>query len=251
MQNRFRFILFRFTSLLLLALWLGGCTTMYSGAPMTASVVDETTGQPIEGANIVAIWELIGARPNSGGTFHIAEAVTDAAGKFALSGWPPKALAERHDATVRMMAESPTLHIFKSGYGYRNLQNGSTPDYLGTRPFYKGDSVRVSDYDGKVIKLKKYTGDMKEYYIEVNNLVSYITSGGDVACPYAKAPKAYRTVRLEAERLKAGGYLNRDYEGRGSINLDYSTEYTLRYAMKSTKECTSEHINKFFEEYLK
>ena len=74
-----------------------GTLLTYSADPITAYVVDQETGAPIEGANVAAGWELEGGRSGiqTVGWFKFMEAVTDAEGKFSLPGWGPESKRAR------------------------------------------------------------------------------------------------------------------------------------------------------------
>jgi len=89
--------------------------------PFDGQVIDESTGEPVDNASVVAIWSydrgdgFIG--PNGS---EVYETETDAAGRYRI----PKAPLKIRGRTVRLVAFS--LVIYKRGYvGYRSE---STPD---------------------------------------------------------------------------------------------------------------------------
>src|SRR5947209_3399798 len=71
---------------------LTGCYQIYSAEPITATVVDADTKEPLEGVVVVAHWEMKGGLEggNVEGEVMIMEAVTDAQGKFHFPAWGPK-----------------------------------------------------------------------------------------------------------------------------------------------------------------
>jgi hypothetical protein len=153
---------------LLVAVIEGGF--VHVAAPITAKVVDSATGQPIEGANVVATWNLEGGLEGGAITGHamVMEAVTDANGQFRFPGWGPTL----GYAAGEIKAAAPELLIFKSGYRYWTARNHGL---LRPAPFYMH-----SDYNGAVIKLDRFTGSVEEYAkatsdplnIDVNSLLA-------------------------------------------------------------------------------
>ena len=89
-----------FVSVLLL---VSGCS-YYGG--IKGTVVDNTTGKPIEGAVVVAQWTKPRGLP--GMQYHnlhkITETLTDKEGKFSLSG------------TIGILIDPPEMIIYKNGY---------------------------------------------------------------------------------------------------------------------------------------
>ncbi len=77
---------------LLLPLWVYACGPATSSSPaLEARVVDEATGQPIEGVIAVAHWQLRGGiHEDAVGELVVMEAVTDATGTFRFPAWEPK-----------------------------------------------------------------------------------------------------------------------------------------------------------------
>ena len=107
----------RITSCLLFILLspLQGCAALqYSADPIEAWVVDAETNQPIEGAIVVAHWELKGGLEggNVMGQVMVMEAVTDDKGKFNFPAWGPK----WHIGWGGLGDSDPELLLFKSGY---------------------------------------------------------------------------------------------------------------------------------------
>jgi hypothetical protein len=155
---------FRILLLVLSLLSLQACAAMHSAESIEAWVVDAQTGQPIEGAVVVAHWQLerkyaippgvVGYDPRGPLQLQILESVTDANGRFAFPAWgplsaPPGAYLEGDD---------PRIIIFKSGYEYFSTGNIHPGNFDSS-----ASSTRTSWVNGKTIKLKKFEGDLKEY----------------------------------------------------------------------------------------
>lgn len=139
-----------------LILPLQACGALYySAEPIEAWVVDAETNQPLEGVNVVANWELKGGLEggNLVGQVMVIEAITDSKGRFYFPGWGPisNLLTFGH-----IRENGPQLLIFKSGYKYQRLINKVS---AGARP---GPSLK-SDWDGKSIKLERFSGTQREY----------------------------------------------------------------------------------------
>lgn len=151
-----------FATLLLSPLW--GCAIQYSAEPITARVVDAETKQPIEGVNIVAHWQLEGGLEggNNVGQMMVMEAVTDANGKFSFPAWGPKEMPiglPWYHANARLKNMDPEILLFKSGYESLRLLNSKPLDKIKDKtPF-----VRTSDWNGKMVEMKRFRGSLKEY----------------------------------------------------------------------------------------
>jgi hypothetical protein len=151
---------------MMLQMNLTGCASMvlgFSAEPITATVVDADTKQPLKDVIVVAHWQLVG-----GGSFvdssvpvgelMVMEAVTNAEGKFHFPAWGPK-----YDFMGRMHNDDPQLIIFKPGYEFQVLSN----EWKDMKDY---QAVRRSDWDGKTLVLKKFIGSEKEYTEHVYNL---------------------------------------------------------------------------------
>jgi hypothetical protein len=91
-----------------------------SSAQMRATVVDDATGEPVEGAVAVARWGWLdyrssdfrgGSYLNAGQALHVVESVADARGRIVFPRWGPKV------RTGGMMDPgAPQVLVFKAGY---------------------------------------------------------------------------------------------------------------------------------------
>jgi len=208
---------------------LSACTTTYSAKPMTATVVDAETGQPLESVNVVAQWILHGPTWRSAGSLEVDEAVTDKDGKFHIPGWGPKAIPDDLPRGTRLGNSDPALIFFKSGYRIRHLGNELQLNRL--RP--EDDTpVRSSDWDGKVIKLEKFKGTQQDYA----GMLSLGSGFYYQDCKWVKFRRWLMAMFREADTLDA-------LHVRNTID-----NYRL-FAVRNRTECGS--LEKIFAEYLK
>lgn len=123
----------------------------YVFEPVKARIVDADTGQPIEGAIVIARWGTIHNRY----VLKVAEAVTDANGQFNFPGWGP---VKRPDGCL--WDDDPYMTVFKSGYFSRGLLNTSILERDGPEEERLANAVssrvRKSRHDGQVIKLRPF-----------------------------------------------------------------------------------------------
>ncbi len=115
-------------------------------------VVDETTGQPIEGAIVLAFWKTI--QPQI--YLKIEESVTDSNGEFFFPGWGP---VKRPDKSC-FWDEDPFLVFFKPGYYVWGLYNSYLLERTGSPEENLANPVpsriRKSRYKGETIKLREF-----------------------------------------------------------------------------------------------
>lgn len=128
--------------------------TSYSAKEITATVVDDRNGQPLDGVIVVAQWVLYVAavgHGDHGPRLNVAETVSDAAGRFSFSAWGPKP-NPRYPFT-KLINRDPLLSIFKAGYGPLILQNR----WAGN------EAVRESEWNSKTIRLKRFIETNREW----------------------------------------------------------------------------------------
>jgi len=140
-------------------------------------VVDEDTGQPIEGAIVVAFWKTIQPRLY----LKVEESITDSNGEFFFQGWGP---VKRPDKGC-FWDEDPLLSIFKSRYytwkehnNYYGEQGGSSEETL-VNPI--PDRVRKSRYNNKTIKLRKFEigAEIERYSVSAGKKTNQILTEQD------------------------------------------------------------------------
>lgn len=178
-------------------------TSFACSAPMTYSakkihgqIVDADTNQPIEGAIVVAQWVLFHIGPGHGGhksRIHIHETVTDKNGNYTIPAWGPKPrppMTELHE-------RDPQLSIFKSNYEPLGLSNAVTST---VRP----DSLRVSEWDGRVVKLMKVAGPLEKQAFHLSSFFGGLAAYGDVN-DWKNYPRMLLAVYAEKQRLRSLG----------------------------------------------
>jgi hypothetical protein len=166
---------------------------LYSAKEIRGQIVDEQTGQPIEGVIVVAQWVLYQAGLGHGGhngRLHVYETVTDKDGRYFIPAWGPKP----HLPMTKLFGRDPEILIFKSAY---------EPDWLENSVMHE-DSVRVSDWNGKVVKLKKFQGTLESYALAIRIGISgSLSSQG--ASDWKSFPRMVLALDAEDRRLKSLG----------------------------------------------
>lgn len=123
---------------------LAACATpFYSAKEIRGQIVDGESGQPIEGAVVVAQWVLFHIGIGHGGhksRIHIYETVTDKDGRYVIPAWGPKP----RPPMTELQERDPDILIFKSGY---------EPEVLTNSTMREG-AMRMSEWDGKVVKMR-------------------------------------------------------------------------------------------------
>ena len=179
---------------LTMTLALTSCVRVYYADPINARVVDAATGAPIEGVNILAAWEANGGLEggNIMGYVKVMEDVTDANGKFSFPGWGPKVWFR---GAIRDGA--PLLILLKPGYEVSLVWEGKygvefAPSHLS------------SSWNGKDIRLKKFTAPEEEYRQFMSGLATtldVLINQGD--CAWRSAPRFLKKVDEQRRRFEA------------------------------------------------
>lgn len=175
---------------------LSACATplTYSAKEIRSQIVDAETGQPIEGAIVVAQWVLSHVGSGGYGTrLHVYETTTDKKGSYLIPAWGPTP----HPPLTDLMYRDPQILIFKSGYEPESLENSKT----------QTDSVRVSEWDGRVIKLKKPRGSLEDYAQRLESMSIGLPSDGK---KWRAFPRMILALDAENRRLLSLG-LNKKY----------------------------------------
>ena len=183
-----------------LALALAGCamgSPFYTAEPFSAQVVDDETGQPIEGANVVANWELVSGGLDGQrhmGQLEVKETVTDANGRFSFEGFTRAnpSFGELRDADPRVL-------VFKGGYEAHTYYGAirDPRDYPATH--------RQAAVDGKVLRLAKVK-PMQMGPKGYERPVFHFLLTGDVRdivadCQWQKIPRLLTAMEAERTRL--------------------------------------------------
>jgi hypothetical protein len=180
---------------------------LYSAEPIEAWVIDAETKKPLEGVIVTANWELTGGWEGSYpvGQMMVMEAVTDAKGRFYFPGWGPKL----HLGQGKLRDIQPQLLVFKSGYHYRNLANEPRGSAV-----YSGKS----EWSGKKIELKPFTGTEQEYAEHVYRLDGNLDRMRDgKECEWTKIPRMLVALHGMREHFDSKGVKLRGWRGGARI----------------------------------
>ncbi len=165
-----------------------------------AQVVDADTGAPIEGAIVVANWQLIGGTldgPRNRGTLDAKETLTDKDGRFHFD-----AFTKRNPTSYDLYNQDPKIVIFKPGYQRFVHRN----NYPADRHMNPVGYVRASQLDGQKVKLKKFSGDTGEYGFSLGSLAIEIQFAYEEQnCWWKKTPLMILAIDSESRRLIKSG----------------------------------------------
>jgi hypothetical protein len=142
---------------------LGGCAPpIYFARATHGTVIDAETKQPIVGAVIIANWDLFhelwGGGSHGVKSMQITEVVTDKDGNYVVPGWGPRL----RPCFTYLDNSDPYLIIFKSGYSRLGLLNDRD----------RNSWVRVSDWNGRTLELKRFRGTPSERYDQLGTLLT-------------------------------------------------------------------------------
>jgi hypothetical protein len=168
---------------------------IYWAEATQGTVVDSTSGKPLEGVVVVAHWQLQGGMEGGSavGQLQILETVTDPSGRYAFPGWGPK-FALR--GTLGVLA--PRMLLFKRGYRYRGLDNTSPA----------GAGKATSDWNGKSVQLELFQGNLATYADHLNELSNSlwrVGQGTGEACGFERFPRMLRALADVEADLRAAG----------------------------------------------
>jgi hypothetical protein len=189
----------------------------YSARAIDARLTDDTSGAPIADAVIVALWKLVpdfgrGAE-QAGATLKIAETGSGGDGRFTFPAWGPLA----RPAGFHLEHEDPQFLILAAGYYPRQLSNEP-------RSRYDTSALRESQWNGRVITLRRFTGQAQRYWqdngrfrdeVEVNGTLEELAAKlGALQTSlgwhrrtedWKSYPRMIRAVAQETDRLMAAG----------------------------------------------
>lgn len=156
-KMKVRTLAFVLTTLMLIYLVVG-YPWLYIAKSTTGTVLDVDTKRPVRGAILVARWVSYVHRPGHGSHDYIVatkEAVTDKNGHYSLPGWGPS-LRLPFTELDRM---DPVISVFYYGYIPKTVSNAAD----------RNNIIRVSDWSGKSIQIKKHFGTEVEYSSILNS----------------------------------------------------------------------------------
>src|SRR5207247_6179329 len=92
----------------------------------------------------------------------------------------------------------PWLQLFKPGYKFQTVAGNESTSYLND-PFWTGDPVRASAWDGKPIKLERFYGTEEQY---LRHLERARARSGIGECWWAKIPRMTAAFIRQGERYR-------------------------------------------------
>ena len=135
-------------ALLLLGLLVAesGCTLSVSGTAIEGRVVDEATGNPIQGALVIAQWsgDVGGPVQSSQTCFHLEIATTDADGRYRIPGWSRRPVADWEGGFFGLRNTEVTRRTYKDGYAQLRYDPRDSRTILMTR--FRGTPDERIDY---------------------------------------------------------------------------------------------------------
>lgn len=202
-----------FTLILALFICMGagsGCAfgkIPLSAASIDSQVVDASTGKPIEGAVVVAYWQLKpGSFTGDGlpcGAANVEEAVTDSEGRFHLPGWGPIMPA----CNGSMNEGDPEMYVFKTGYHYGRFDNGvSTTNVVRTGSTWGTRQMKLKKFQ-KIDYQDRSAQSVVMNYDGINIDMGIFITNMPSQCNWKKIPNMLRVLELERETIsQAVGY---------------------------------------------
>jgi hypothetical protein len=188
------------SGLLMLALTACAHPPFYSAKEIRGQIVDDATGEPLEGVIIVAQWEFyqvgLGDGGHKGQMANVIEAVTDSTGNYFMPSWGPHPRLPFN----YLDNSDPKLSIFKIGYFPQVLFNP-----LVSEEHLNRDSLRTSQWDGKKIKMRKFEGSLEDYASRLNSFYDGLIGDRMSNYEWKKYPQMAKAVYAEYRQLKAKG----------------------------------------------
>jgi len=156
------------TAAVIAVLAVGACgSPYYTSDPIEAWVVDADTGKPIEGAIVVASWQLLGFTLDTGGSRNhqlaVMETVTDKNGRFSFPGF-----TRVNFRLEKLGEEDPRVLIFKPGYLVATGQSSYPADATAL------GAHRRSRLIGKSIVLNAADANADGYIRSLGNISSLL-----------------------------------------------------------------------------
>lgn len=200
-----------------------------SAASIDSQVVDANTGKPIEGAVVVAYWQL---KPGSltgdslpCGAANVEEAVTDNEGRFHLPSWGPIMPA----CNGLMNEGDPEMYVFKTGYHSGRFDNGvSTTSVVRTGSTWADRQMKLKKFE-KVDYQDRSAQSVVMDYDGINIDMGIFITNMPTQCNWKKIQNMLRVLELEREAIsQAVGY------PIGGITGDfiYNDQWYLKVAPK-------------------
>jgi hypothetical protein len=177
-----------------------------SAESIDAQVVDVDTGQPVEGANVVAYWQLNGGSLAGDslpcGAANLEETVTDKDGKFHIPGWGPSLPG----CGGVMTDGDPMIYVFESGYHYGRFSNGlgSTSIVFMTVDHWQGRQMKIKKYPSVDFGNRNPSGYFLAFMLLEDDFEIFVADM-PAQCNWKKIPKMLRAIGLEEQRFNNAG----------------------------------------------
>jgi hypothetical protein len=182
-----------------------GWARSYSAEAIEGLVVDAETRQPLEGAIVVAYWGLeYGMEGGNMKIFQLMESVTDKQGRFRFPPWGPKEIPAQLPSDARLKNRDPALDFYLDGYEVKAASNSKSVKDMGGH----GDSVRKSEWNGKTVALKKFSGDRARYaeYLRLlRGSPVYLYPPAMIECVWNRVPVLITTIMKQHSLSVIGG----------------------------------------------
>ena len=190
-----------------LTLSLSACAVVpLSAESIDSQVVDADTGSPIEGANVVAYWQIdTGSLTGDSlpcGAAGVEEAVTDKDGKFHLPGWGPTLPG----CGGTMSNGEPMIYVFKPGYHYGRYSNGlgSTAITFRTYDYWQHRQMKLQAFANLNLRDQSPNGVFQDFDgLEVD--FSLFIENMPRQCNWKKIPKMLRAIALQEQAFNDVG----------------------------------------------
>ena len=170
---------------------------IYYAKRIQGQVVDEQTGEPIEGAIIVAQWILFHQGLGHSGhdsRIRVVETVTNKNGYYTIHGSP----MVRAIPFTELHFYDPKISVFKKGYSPTSFAN----DFVGNR----SGMIRSSNWDGKKLQLSRPPFLLEKQASDLGIFFHGIY--GINADNWNFCPKMLFAIHKEKQRLMAKGIIH-------------------------------------------
>jgi len=197
----------------------------YFAKSIDAQVVENETGKPVDGVNVLAIWILENGFPEAGprDILKVEEAFTDQNGKFHLDKWGP-----RFKFIDYLRSYSPLLILYDNNHKMEMLENHG----IDGQP---RKVVRESDWNQKQIQMKRNSSikdRLSSAEEATNQLKMYLRLGN---CDSWKgAQKMMLAIVNERESLEKLGENTEDIMSKG-------------FFLSRTRYCGHPHPEEWFD----
>jgi hypothetical protein len=174
-----------------------------SADPIDSRVADSEAGAPIEGAVVLAYWELHSGSLSGDslpcGAVNVEDTVTDKDGRFHLPGWGPT----MPGCSGVMRQGSPQLYVFKPGYYFVDVPNGypGTGSIMTTHNAWRDEPLFLR-------KIQYASPSRAEDWANVDSLevsIAPFIRDMPTQCNWKKAPNMLRALaQLRQASIEAG-----------------------------------------------